>query len=75
MVIHELWIGKDLEGNDHGRFEVLSCHLPGGIEGNHEKSVRITGVPAEFRTENLPTASQFGIIRGYIVRGTGSVFK
>jgi hypothetical protein len=26
-----------LEGSDHGLIEVLSCHLPGGTEENHEK--------------------------------------
>jgi hypothetical protein len=28
---------KDLEGSRHGLIVVISWHLPGGIEENHEK--------------------------------------
>jgi hypothetical protein len=45
---------KDLEGNGHGRIEVLSCNLHRGTEKTHESSVRISDVPAKIRTENLP---------------------
>jgi hypothetical protein len=31
---HELWIGKDLEGNNYVVIEVLSWHLPGETEEN-----------------------------------------
>jgi hypothetical protein len=32
------------------KFKVLSGHLPGGIEENHEKPVRIISVLAEIQT-------------------------
>jgi hypothetical protein len=32
--------------------EVISCHLPGGTDENHE-NLRITGVPVESLTEHL----------------------
>jgi hypothetical protein len=41
--------GKDSEGSGHGLIEVLSLHSFGGTEEN--KSLRITGLPAEFQTE------------------------
>jgi hypothetical protein len=38
---------KDLEGKAHGLIEVLSWHLCGQTEENHEISLRISGVPFE----------------------------
>jgi hypothetical protein len=36
-----------------GLTEVLSEHFPRGTKENHEKPVRITGVPTEIRTNHL----------------------
>jgi hypothetical protein len=36
-ITEEWWIGKDLEGGSRGLIELLSRHLPGGAERNHEK--------------------------------------
>jgi hypothetical protein len=33
---NEFWIGKDLEGSSCGLIYLLSLHLPGGTEENHE---------------------------------------
>jgi hypothetical protein len=38
------WIGRDLKGNGRDIIELLVRHLPGGTEGNHEKSVKIAVV-------------------------------
>jgi hypothetical protein len=35
-MISEWWIWEGLEGSGHGLIKVLSRHLPGGTEGNHE---------------------------------------
>jgi hypothetical protein len=35
-MIREYSTGKDVEGTGHGLIVVLSQHLPGGIEENHE---------------------------------------
>jgi hypothetical protein len=34
--------------------QALSHRVPGGSEKDHKKPLRITGVPAEIRTEYLP---------------------
>jgi hypothetical protein len=44
---------KDAEGYGHGLIVVLSLHLRGGTEENHEKPVRIVAILAEFRTKHL----------------------
>jgi hypothetical protein len=47
-----------LNGTVGDELERTYRHLPGGTEENHnETSVRITGVPAKVRTENLPNIS------------------
>jgi hypothetical protein len=43
-----------LKGSDSSLTEVVTWHLPGETEKNHEKiSVRTAGAPAENRTEHL----------------------
>jgi hypothetical protein len=37
------------------RYFNLSGNLPGEAEDNHEKCIRIIGVPVGMRTEHLPT--------------------
>jgi hypothetical protein len=37
--------------------ELIPRHLPGDTEENHESSVRMGGVPAEIRNEDLPKTS------------------
>jgi hypothetical protein len=56
-MIGEWWIGKDWEGSGRVLNEVPSRHLSGGTDEHHEKSVMITGIPAEIRTEDLPDTS------------------
>jgi hypothetical protein len=41
-----------MEGSGRGLIEVVSSHFPGGTAKK-----RITGVPAEIRTENIPNTS------------------
>jgi hypothetical protein len=53
----ERWNGKDLKESVHGLVEALFLHFPGGTEENHEKSLRITSVPAKIRAEFLPSMS------------------
>jgi hypothetical protein len=50
------WIGKDLEGIGRGVIEILSRHLTGGTEGNHEESQVARGA-AEIWTEYLPNVN------------------
>jgi hypothetical protein len=53
-MIGEWWIGKDSEESSAGFIEILSLNLSEGTEENHEKPVRIAGVPAEIRTDHIP---------------------
>jgi hypothetical protein len=48
---------KAWEERDRGLDETLPLRLQGGIEENNNKSFRISGVPAEAWTENLPSTS------------------
>jgi hypothetical protein len=50
-------IGTYLRGTGSGIIVVLSMHLPGGTDKNHEIPLRIFGVPAEIGTEHLPNTS------------------
>jgi hypothetical protein len=38
--------------------KVLSWHLPGGTEENHEKCVRMANIQAEILTQNLSNMKQ-----------------
>jgi hypothetical protein len=50
----EYSIGNDLEGSGRGLIEVLSWHVTGGAEREHEESqVRITSVLTEIQTESF----------------------
>jgi hypothetical protein len=40
-------------GSGRGLLEVLSRHFPGGLKKSHENTTRISGDPAETRTEHL----------------------
>jgi hypothetical protein len=48
---------KDKKGKNRGLIEVLSEHLVGDIQENHE-NLRIIGVLAEIRTKQLPNISK-----------------
>jgi hypothetical protein len=49
-------IRKGKEGSGRDAIEVLTSHLPEGIEENHE-SLRITSVSVEIRTDHFPNKS------------------
>jgi hypothetical protein len=52
-------------------FKVLSKHLPGLTEQNHEKnSVRITGLQVEIRTREMPNIT--GFLMAIKIRSTTS---
>jgi hypothetical protein len=55
MIIGKQWIGKAMEGSSHGLIMALFGHLLGGIEGNHDKPVRIVSVLAKIWTEHHRT--------------------
>jgi hypothetical protein len=42
-----------LEGSGFGIIEILTLHLPGGTEKNHEKPVRVAASP-KYKSEALP---------------------
>jgi hypothetical protein len=46
-----------LERSNLGLIEIPSWNFPGGIEENHENSVRIAGVPAEIQLKDLLNAN------------------
>jgi hypothetical protein len=48
---------KPWEENDRGQVEMPSLRLRGGTEENNNESFKISGVPAETWTENLPSTS------------------
>jgi hypothetical protein len=47
-----------MEGSRRGLIEILSLHLfVGGIEGDHENSLRIFGIAAESRSDDVSNRS------------------
>jgi hypothetical protein len=49
---------KDLEGSGRGLIYGTAPAFYGGTEENHEKPVRISGLLAEIRTQDLPNTKQ-----------------
>jgi hypothetical protein len=46
-----------MKGNGSGLIEVLPRHLYGTTDENHDKHIKISGVPADIRTAHLPTTT------------------
>jgi hypothetical protein len=53
---------KDSEGRGCGLSEVLYQHFPGGTQENHE-NLKITAVPAEIRTTQLPNTNPYSFVK------------
>lgn len=59
VIDDESRVGKDLSGSDCVLTDVLSQHRSGETVGKPcETSVRMVGVPAGIRTQNLPITKQ-----------------
>jgi len=55
--------GKVVEGRGCGKFGVISCHLCGGTEEYHAKTVRMIDLSDEISTMNLQNTNQGRDIR------------
>jgi predicted nucleic-acid-binding Zn-ribbon protein len=54
---------KAVEGRGRGKFGVISCHLCGGTEEYHAKSVRMIDLSDEVSTMNFQDTNQRRDIR------------